>query len=1197
MTNAAMSSLDCHPPGIPEIPPSVLLLIVEDDTAARQLYRQYLEADERANYKILEADSFAQAWSLWQTQQPLLVLVSLHLPYEDGIQLLETIDQANTSARLPAIALMESEDPAFAAKAKRLPVIDTLQKQSLTASAIQRSVGNAAKQVAISQKLERSQKQEGLITEIALHIRQFLKLEDIYNATVQNVRTLVNADRLIIYKFEAKDSGNGSATIVAESCCAPHISCLSLQTPEYLMQESWHDLYRQGKPLAIADIHTEPLSQSCIEQLDRRQVRAKLAVPILLPHSDLATAELTPSEDAQYLWGLLVVHQCSAPHQWETSDIHLLQQFSLHLAIAIQQAELYDNLQHLNIALEQKVEERTQELQAALQKRQSVEAALRQSEATNRAIVEAIPDLLSQMSIDDGYFHLYSDNYPYVLYPPQGQEPIVYNTLPPALANRRMRYAKRAFETNTLQVYEQEIEIHGMMRWEEVRIVPSGDRTVLIIIRDVTDRKQVEANLRQSEAQNRGILSAIPDLIMRVNAEGIYLDCVRGNLSLNAVHNKANLIGSHVTEFLPSDIAHRRMQSIQQAIATGELQMYEQQLQIGDRLRHEEVRVIRHGVDEALIMVRDISDRKLAETALRQLNWELETIVTQRTAALRHSEARLREAQQVARLGSWDFDVRTGEVSWSPEIFQIFGYEPADSVPTFDQHRRNFPPDEFERLNQCIKRAFQDGEPYAIDLEIIRTDGSLGYVFAKGEPIRDETGAPIRLTSILMDISDRKLAESQLKETNEELAHTNEQLARATRLKDQFLANMSHELRTPLNAILGMSEALQEYVFGPIDDRQTQAIQTIASSGTHLLELINDILDLAKIESGQIQLQHHPTPISQICQGSITFIQQQASRKQIQLTLNITKNLPLVTVDARRIRQVLINLLSNAVKFTPEGGQVTLEVCDIRNKPDYSQFGIEFHPANLSLADKEMPISTNRIHGIWIAVIDNGIGISNEHLGMLFQPFLQIDNTLSRQYNGTGLGLALAKKIIDLHGGSIVVRSSPEMGSCFSIELPYEPDAKIGYQPHPKVLEVVANQSEQHSLSPSLHEPNSSDAPLILLAEDNEANISTISNYLKVKGYHILVANDGEDAINLAKSKAPDLILMDIQMPGMDGLKAIEYIRQDTALAHLPIIALTALAMVGDRERCLDAGANDYLSKPVKLSQLAHTIQKLLTIA
>ena len=532
--------------------------------------------------------------------------------------------------------------------------------------------------------------------------------------------------------------------------------------------------------------------------------------------------------------------------------------------------------------------------------------------------------------------------------------------------------------------------------------------------------------------------------------------------------------------------------------------------------------------------------------------------------------------------------MRTGEVSWSPEIFKIFGYDPSNSVPTFEQHRRNFSPKDFERFNQCLKRAFQDGDPYAVDLEIIRNDGSMGYVFAKGEPVLDETGTPIRLTGILMDISDRKLAEAQLQETNE-------QLARATRLKDEFLANMSHELRTPLNAILGMSEALQEQVFGSINEHQTQVIQTITSSGTHLLELINDILDLAKIESGQIQIQCRSASIPQIGHASVAFIKQQAFRKQIQLKLNITKDLSPVIVDDRRIRQGLINLLSNAVKFTPEGGQIILEICDIQNKPDYSQFGAEFSPTHDSLSDDTKSTSSNAINGIWLAVIDNGIGIAPEHLGKLFQPFLQIDSALNRQYNGTGLGLALVKRVMDLHGGRVAVRSMPDVGSCFSIELPYDTKIQADTQSHPEPQKTVEIPSHPPLPISTHNEISSHASPLILLAEDNEANISTISNYLKAKGYRILVANDGKNAISLAKQNDLDLILMDIQMPGMDGLQAIELIRQDSHLTDLPIIALTALAMVGDRERCLDAGANDYLSKPVKLSQLAHTIQNLLT--
>ncbi len=415
--------------------------------------------------------------------------------------------------------------------------------------------------------------------------------------------------------------------------------------------------------------------------------------------------------------------------------------------------------------------------------------------------------------------------------------------------------------------------------------------------------------------------------------------------------------------------------------------------------------------------------------------------------------------------------------------------------------------------------------------------------------------------SNLFEQLQRELMERQ--QAQQQLTQRNEELIRATRLKDEFLANMSHELRTPLNAILGMTEGLQEEVFGSVNERQLKALQTVERSASHLLALINDILDLAKIESGQIELECFPTAIAPLCQSSITFVKHQALKKQIQISVNLPLNLPDIVLDERRIRQVLINLLNNAVKFTPEGGSITLEVTllkatEEKTKTQYLRF----------------------------AVIDTGIGISPENIKKLFQPFMQVDSALNRQYQGTGLGLALTKRIVDLHGGRVGLTSEVGVGSCFTIDLPYQTSMNL---PQPPKSEADLNPNNVETPST----PN--DAPLLLLVEDNEANINSISSYLTAKGYRIELARNGQEAINQAVALSPDLILMDIQMPGMDGIEAMKRIRQIPELVSTPIVALTALAMESDRDRCLAAGANRYLSKPVKLKQLTITIQELLS--
>jgi CheY-like chemotaxis protein len=253
------------------------------------------------------------------------------------------------------------------------------------------------------------------------------------------------------------------------------------------------------------------------------------------------------------------------------------------------------------------------------------------------------------------------------------------------------------------------------------------------------------------------------------------------------------------------------------------------------------------------------------------------------------------------------------------------------------------------------------------------------------------------------------------------------------------------------------------------------------------------------------------------------------------------------------------------VKFTPEGGKITLTASRLPQADDAT----------------EQPY-------LRIAVLDTGIGIAPENINKLFQPFVQIDSALNRQYTGTGLGLALVKQIVELHRGRVGLTSELGMGSCFTIDLPCEPKRTLA--PNPPMLPMTG----QDDIASTVSEAPLT-APLILLAEDNEANISTIYSYLTAQGYRVISAKNGKEAIAMACTESPDLILMDIQMPEMDGLAAIQQLRHDPNCGNIPIIALTALAMAGDRERCLDAGANDYLSKPVRLKNLASTIHQLLS--
>ena len=401
--------------------------------------------------------------------------------------------------------------------------------------------------------------------------------------------------------------------------------------------------------------------------------------------------------------------------------------------------------------------------------------------------------------------------------------------------------------------------------------------------------------------------------------------------------------------------------------------------------------------------------------------------------------------------------------------------------------------------------------------------------------------------------------ERRVEERTVQLREANGNLARAAQLKDEFLAAMSHELRTPLNAVLGFTELLLEGIHGDVNEKQAKSLRAVDESARHLLSLINDILDLSKIEAGQETLHLESTAIEPLCQASIRFVRQLAAKKKLTLVTDIDLRLESLPADERRLRQILINLLTNAVKFTPDGGKVGLEVAPITGEPL-----------------------------VCFTVWDTGIGISAEDQAKLFRPFVQLDSRLSRQYTGTGLGLSLVLRLTELHGGRVTLDSSPGKGSRFSVFLPTT--AVAGAATAATAATAAPTVAPAEVSFPLLRARR----PTVLLIEANVLNQETLLTYLSAQGCQVTVAKDGCTGLALAARLRPAVVLTGIHMPGMDGLETTRWLKRAPETASVPVISLTALAMSGDREACLPAGANEYLTKPVNLKQLAALIEQLV---
>jgi signal transduction histidine kinase/ActR/RegA family two-component response regulator len=375
---------------------------------------------------------------------------------------------------------------------------------------------------------------------------------------------------------------------------------------------------------------------------------------------------------------------------------------------------------------------------------------------------------------------------------------------------------------------------------------------------------------------------------------------------------------------------------------------------------------------------------------------------------------------------------------------------------------------------------------------------------------------------------------------------------------DEFIATLSYEFRTPLASIISTVEVLLEEVYGGLNEQQLNAITTIERNSGHLLSLINSTIDLCKIQARSLVLEIGDVSIVELCHASLSFVKPHAIQKQIQLDIDIQAIVADIAVDRLRMRQALIDLLNRAIAATPVGGKVTLTVSE-----------------DAAIVDSYP----------WIkfAVMD-----TSKQLARAPESERTTDKRRSEHHQTIGLGLMLVKPIVELHGGVLNFQSAIGRGNCASISLPYTKGIDDTTATQIGSLEDLAALTE--TIVQELVR-----SPLILIAEDNELNIDTISSYLTAKGYRTIWAYDGAEAIAMTKSERPDLILMDIQMPELDGITAIERIRADEAFHDLPIIAITALAMAGDRDRCIAAGANEYLSKPIKLKELSTVIQQLLS--
>jgi PAS domain S-box-containing protein len=531
----------------------------------------------------------------------------------------------------------------------------------------------------------------------------------------------------------------------------------------------------------------------------------------------------------------------------------------------------------------------------------------------------------------------------------------------------------------------------------------------------------------------------------------------------------------------------------------------------------------------------------------------------QAESALKASEERLLLALEATSDGLWDWEIAEDKLYFSARYYTMLGYEPGEFPPSFESWHEKLHPEDRDAVIAKLEHHFKHGGIFEVEFRMLDKNSDWHWILGRGKVVRrGPDNEPLRMVGTHVDITERKHSEQVVRQAKEAAEAAN--LA-----KSEFLTNMSHEIRTPMNGVLGLLQLLETT---PLDEEQRKYIDGAIESAKRLVALLSDILDLSRVEAGKLEIVEEDEEIEPLVRNVLETFRHVTTNKGLLLDYRIGPDVPPVfRTDGGRLRQVLFNLVGNSVKFTDQG-----------------HVRVDVHPLD------DLPDGGKRL---LFSVEDTGCGIPDEKIGVIFNPFTQANAALARKHQGAGLGLSIVRKLVQLLGGTIALESEVESGTTIHFTIAVQAASEAA-APQPR---SASKPALRQSPRPPARDGSSEVRRRILVVEDDRINTLSIVNMLKKLGYDSNAVADGSDVLPFLKKQAVDAVLMDIQLPTMDGTEATRTVRQadpaelDTTV---PIIAMTAYAMPDDRRRFMDAGMDAYLSKPVDMSELARTLEEVL---